>query len=118
MTPPIVPEASELGTDVDVHAGFPNAAVDAPENALSLDRLLISSPHSTYLFRIRGHHWEHVGVFDGDIALVDRALTPRYGDAIVSQNEYGELILQRWHEPTTGQYWGVITTTIHPMRHR
>lgn len=118
MTPPIIPEAADLGTAVDVHAGFPNAANDAPESALSLDRLLITSPHSTYLFRVRGHHWRNVGVFDGDIAIVDRALTPRHGDAIVAWNDTGELILRRWKEPEHIHPWGVIIATIHHMRHK
>jgi DNA polymerase V len=113
----IVPEAADLGTDVEVHAGFPNAAADAPQGTLSLDQLLIPSPHSTYLFRIRGHHWENVGVFDGDIAVVDRALTPRHGDAVIGWSENGELIMKRWREPGEVQPWGVIVATVHHMRH-
>lgn len=119
MTPPIVPDAADLGTSVDVHAGFPNAATDAPEHALSLDRLLITSPHSTYLFRVRGHHWETIGIFDGDIAIVDRALTPRHGDAIISWNSDGALIMRHWHQSEESmEPWGVITATVHPTRHK
>ena len=117
MTPPIIPEAADLGTAVDVHAGFPNAANDAPEGALSLDRLLITSPHSTYLFRVRGHHWQSSGVYDGDIAVVDRAITPRHGDAIVSWDDSGALVMQRWQEPGRVEPWGVITATVRTMRH-
>lgn len=113
---PIVPEATDLGTDVDVHAGFPNAAADTPQGALSLDRLLITSPHSTYLFRVRGPHWQEIGIFDGDIAIVDRAITPRHGDVIAAWDDSGEIILKHWEESGEIQIWGVITATIHALR--
>lgn len=118
MSLPIVPEAADLGTSVDVHAGFPNAAVDTPATTLSLDHLLIPSPHSTYLFRVRGHHWEGIGIFDGDIAIVDKAIVPRYGDAIVSWNSSGELIMKHWQQSEDHlEVWGVITATVHRTRH-
>lgn len=110
---PIVPDASDLGTDVGVHTGFPNAALTPPGGALSLDQLLIASPSSTYLFRINGHHWEVQGIFDKDIAIVDRAIIPRQGSMVVSWDDAGELHINRWHTRLENTIWGVITATIH-----
>jgi hypothetical protein len=45
----------ETGTAVATHKGFPNPAAERGGTPLSLDRLLIKSPSSTYFFRIRGH---------------------------------------------------------------
>lgn len=118
MTFSLIPDAAELGTAVDVHAGFPNAAADTRGDALSLDRLLISSPHSTYFFRVRGHHWRTLGIFDGDIAVVDRTLQPRRGDTIVTWDSTDEFLLERWPQTKASESWGVIIATVHPLRHR
>lgn len=109
----MIPDAADLGTDVGVHAGFPNAGLTPPGGALSLDQLLIPSPSSTYLFRINGHHWEVQGIFDQDIAVVDRAVIPRQGSMVVSWDEHGELHINRWQARLTPTVWGVITATIH-----
>lgn len=115
MIPPFIPEAAALGTAVDIHAGFPNAAADTPGNPLSLDRLLITSPHSTYFFRVRGQHWETLGIFDGDIAVVDRAATLKQGSIIVDWDDTGTLHLKHWrHSSPTS--WGILTAVIRPLQ--
>ena len=106
------------GTRVAIHAGFPNPAADrrgAP-SPLSLDRLIIRHPSSTYLFRVRGDDWLDRGIFDGDIAVIDRALTPHLGDLLLiwageSFTIRAYTTNYRPHDP-----WGVITTTIHDYR--
>ena len=109
----MIPDAGDLGTDVGVHTGFPNAALTPTGGALSLDRLLISSPSSTYLFRISGHHWEQQGVFDRDIAVVDRAVTPQPGTIVIAWDEFGELHINNWNPRLKQNVWGVITATVH-----
>jgi hypothetical protein len=104
----------DTGTDVGVHAGFPNPAAERSRTPLSLDRLLVRSPSSTYFFRIRGHHWHRLGVFDGDIAVIDRARTPSPGKIVVAITDTGELVLTKWGEIRLEQLWGVVTATIHP----
>ena len=66
-----------------VHAGFPNPATDASLGGLDLNKLLLRHPTSSYLFRVRGNEWERSGVFDGDIAIIDRALDPRGNDTVL-----------------------------------
>jgi len=111
----IVPEADDLGTAVGLHAGFPNAATTTGHGALSLDRLLIRSPSSTYFFRVRGHHWQTTGIYDGDIAVVDRALTPGQGSVVVWWTDAGELCIARWQRGMQQNTWGTITATIHQL---
>jgi len=111
----IVPEADDLGTAVGLHAGFPNAATTSGQGALSLDRLLIRSPSSTYFFRVRGHHWQGEGIYDGDIAIVDRSITPSEGSTVVWWTDVGELRIARWHHNMQQNTWGTITATIHQL---
>lgn len=101
---------------VSVHAGFPNPAADRRDTPLSLDRLLITHPSSTYIFRIRGHHWQRYGIFDGDIALIDRSLSPLDRDLVVWWQESGEFCLSRLSQIEQQTIWGVISAIVHPVR--
>lgn len=101
------------GTTVATHKGFPNPAAERGRSPLSLDKLLIKSPTNTYFFRVRGHTWHRLGVFDGDIAIVDRSLSPKEGAMVIWWDEAGELRISQWHAHIDTNIWGVVTSTIH-----
>lgn len=101
---------------ISTHAGFPNPAVDRQGTPLSLDRLLIARPLSTYLFRIRGHTWADRGIFDGDVALIDRSLDPHEDDTVVWWDENGEFYLTGFRRADRQNIWGVVIAVIHPTR--
>lgn len=101
---------------VSEHAGFPNAATDTSLAALDLNQLLIRHSVSTYLLRLRGNQWENVGIFDGDILIVDRALDPRRSDLVVWWHENSFAVSHFQHTPATAVFWGVVTTIIHQTR--
>ncbi len=103
----------ETGTVVATHKGFPNPAAERGRAPLSLDRLLIQSPSSTYFFRVRGHSWHRLGIFDGDIAIIDRSCTPTPGKIVIATTDTGELRLDRWGEIRLENLWGVVTSIIH-----
>ncbi len=105
--------ALDTGTEIATHKGFPNAAAERGKAPLSLDRLLIKHPTSTYFFRVRGHHWHRLGVFDGDTAIVDRSLTPKQGSMVIWWDEAGSLYISRWQPGTTERIWGVVTSVVH-----
>lgn len=104
--------AFHTGTVVATHKGFPNPAAERGRTPLSLDTLLIRSPSSTHFFRVRGHHWHSIGIYDGDIAVVDRSRTPVPGKVVVAITDTGELHLGRWGEIRLEQLWGVVVATI------
>jgi len=104
------------GTSVAVHTGFPNPAAERTGAPLSLDRLLVKHPSSTYFFRIRGHNWHHYSVFDGDLAIIDRALDPQDGDLVVWWQEGEEFVLAPFVRTAGQDIWGVITTIIHSYK--
>lgn len=106
-----------LENGVSVHNGFPNAASDTRLQSLSLDQLLIPQPHSTYHFRVAGSSWRDIGVFDGDIALIDRSLTP-YANDIVAWWRDDTFSISHFHAmPEHAIVWGVITATVHQWVH-
>jgi DNA polymerase V len=98
-----------------VHAGFPNAAVDRPVIPLDFNQLLILRPTSTYCFRIKGDRWEDRGVFNGDIAVVDRSLHPAQTDLILNW-EGEEFVLLTYTQAAQQEIWGVVTAIIHQYR--
>jgi hypothetical protein len=112
------PEESTEHEGVSVHTGFPNPATDTSLRSLDLNQLLVNHGASTYFFRVRGDHWQEAGVFDDDIAIVDRALDARKTDAVIWWNEGADQfnITRRSQVPAVATVWGVITATIHQFR--
>jgi len=106
---------TETGTSVTIHAGFPNPAAERTGSPLSLDKLLVRHPSSTYFFRVRGHSWHDQGVFDGDVAIIDRALSPRERQLVVWWQPSGEFVLSRFDHANRQNIWGTITAIIHPF---
>ncbi|WP_431080116.1 LexA family protein [Pseudomonas thivervalensis] len=67
-----------------VPAGFPSPAADHIEAHISLDEVLnIRAPH-VYLVSIAGESMQGAGIFEGDLAVVDRALEPAHGHIVVA----------------------------------
>ena len=54
------------------------------QSDLDLYQYLIKTPPATYLARASGKSMIGVGIFDKDLLIVDRSLTPKQGDIIVA----------------------------------
>ena len=67
-----------------VSAGFPSPAEDHAVKRIDLMAQLIKHPAATYLLRVRGESMKDAGIFDNDVVLVDRAITPRSGHVVVA----------------------------------
>ena len=72
---------------IPAHAGitgFESPAAEYGQLAMSLDDLLVDHPSSTFLGMAQGESMQDVGIFDGDMIIVDRYETARHGDVIVA----------------------------------
>jgi DNA polymerase V len=79
---------------IPAHAGitgFESPAAEYTQLGISLDDLLIEHPSSTFVGLAQGDSMQDVGIFDGDILIVDRHVTERNGDVIVA-NFNGEFV--------------------------
>jgi len=103
---------------VSIHTGFPNPAADTSLRSLDLNQLLVRHGASTYMFRVRGSEWESSGVFDDDIAIIDRALNPSANDVVIWWNkDTSEFSISTYKRmPKDAHVWGVITATIHQFK--
>jgi DNA polymerase V len=115
-----------------VAAGFPSPADDYIEARLSLDELLIQHKDSTFFVRAKGNSMVGAGIFDGDLLVVDKSLSPKSGDIIIAIMD-GDLTVKRLEkrgkkvllkpenprfkeielkEGQELQVWGVVTSTV------
>lgn len=101
---------------VSVHTGFPNPAIDASLQGLNLNTLLIQNGASTFMMRIAGDDWQALGIWNSDIALIDRALQPRSGDIVVWLHEGSFALSYLPNAPKQASIWGVVTAIIHQFR--
>ncbi len=73
-----------------VQAGFPSPADDYMDRALDLNQYLIRHPAATFYCEVAGDSMTGVGIFSGDLLVVDRALKPQHGDVVLAALD-GEL---------------------------
>ncbi|MCL2745450.1 MAG: translesion error-prone DNA polymerase V autoproteolytic subunit [Planctomycetaceae bacterium] len=67
-----------------VPAGFPSPAEDAPAEHLDLSAHLIKHPEATFFLRVSGDSMTGAGIFDGDLLIVDRSISPSSGDIVIA----------------------------------
>lgn len=67
-----------------VQAGFPSPAEDFHVQRIDLMAELIKHPQASFLMRVRGESMREAGILDGDVVLIDRAITPRSGHVVIT----------------------------------
>lgn len=113
--------------------GFGAAADDFMERGIDLNEMLINNKPATYFFRMNSTAMEEVGIFSGDVLVVDRSLKASNGKVIIAAIN-GDLIVRRFEKDfnkailsaTNKKYkdivldeftefacWGVVTYVIH-----
>lgn len=78
-----------------VPAGFPSPADDYLDHPLDFNELLIAHPAATFAVRVAGNSMDGIGIFPGDIAVVDRVLTAVDGSIILGILD-GEFTIKRY----------------------
>ncbi|CAH1073317.1 LexA family protein [Candidatus Nitrotoga sp. 1052] len=115
-----------------VPAGFPSPADDYIEARLSLDQHLITNKDATFFVRAKGNSMIDAGIFDGDLLVVDKSLTPSSGNIVIAIID-GDLTVKRLilrdnktilkpenprfkeielKDGQELQVWGVVTSTV------
>ncbi|MFN4212367.1 MAG: transcriptional repressor LexA [Microgenomates group bacterium] len=68
----------------NIKAGFPILAEEDREY-LTLDEYLIEDPNSSFLLKVSGDSLSGVGIFDGDIVIIERKKEANPGDIVLAQ---------------------------------
>ncbi len=58
-------------------AGFPSPATDCIEEDIDLNVHLIKNTPATFVIRVQGKSMSNVGIYDGDLLIVDKSLKPK-----------------------------------------
>lgn len=95
IKPAEIPAVMRLPLYIErVPCGFPSPAQDYVEQRIDLNALMIPRPAATYFVRVSGESMIEAGINDGDMLVVDSALTARDGDIVVAAVE-GEFTVKR-----------------------
>ncbi|MCX7192683.1 MAG: translesion error-prone DNA polymerase V autoproteolytic subunit [Proteobacteria bacterium] len=92
-----------------VPAGFPSPADDYVEQRISLDEHLIGRRESTFFMRVAGESMRGLGIFDGDLLVVDRALPATSGCVVIAVVDGEFTVKQLLHTPE-----GQVLRAAHP----
>tara|TARA_B100001245_G_scaffold72434_1_gene51338 strand:- start:39 stop:434 length:396 start_codon:yes stop_codon:yes gene_type:complete len=115
-------------------AGFPSPATDYIEEDVDLNVHLIKNVPATFIIRVQGKSMTDVGIYDGDLLVVDRSLEPKNFSTVVA-NVHDELVVKNFikskdqnflssgsnniedkiviNEDSDIFIWGVVTYVIH-----
>ena len=76
--------SGQIATRASVAIGFGSPADDSGVSRLDLNDILIKHPEATFLMRVAGAAMRDAGIDDGDLVLVDRAITPAHGHVVIA----------------------------------
>jgi len=117
-------------------AGFPSPATDYIEEDVDLNIHLIKNVPATFIIRVQGKSMMDVGIYDGDLLIVDKSLKPKNFSTVVA-NVHDELVVKNFVKEKDEQFltsgskkiedkiiinndseifiWGVVTYVIHSV---
>ena len=120
-----------------VGAGFPSPATDYIEDDLDLNTHLITNAPATFVIRVQGKSMQEVGIYDGDLLIVDKSISPK-NFSTVRANVNEELVVKSLIKEKGLSYltsgsknilekinleenpeviiWGVVTYVIHKLQ--
>ena len=84
-----------------VPAGFPSPAAPYVDDYIDLNEYLISNPAASILVRVKGESMIKVGIFDGDLLIVDRSVEALHRDIVLAELN-SEFTVKRYVRTTTG----------------
>ena len=115
-------------------AGFPSPATDYIEEDIDLNVHLVKNTPATFVIRVQGKSMTSVGIYDGDILIVDKSLKPKNFSTVVA-NVHDELVIKSFVKENNSEFlssgsknfedrvvinedsnvsiWGVVTYVIH-----
>jgi len=93
--------------------GFPSPAQGYEDNSLDMNRILIRHPAASILMEIQSSRYSRVGIFEGDLVIIDRSLNPDKKSIVVFE-ESGEFRIGRLEKISEDLVvFGVVTYIIH-----
>lgn len=96
--------------------GFPSPAQGYEEKTINLNNLLVKHPSSTFFMQVDTGNYARMGIYNGDLLIIDRAKAVNPNSLVVYESE-GHFVLGRAfniHSETV--ITGSIVYVIHKVR--
>ena len=74
--------------------GFPSPAQGYEQKGIDLNSILIRHPSATFFMQVASSHYTRMGIFDGDLLIVDRAKKIGSSSLVVYERD-GRFVLGR-----------------------
>lgn len=74
--------------------GFPSPTQDYVEQTIDLNQHCVSHPAATFYVKASGHSMVEESINDGDMLVIDRAITARHGDIVLASLD-GEFTVKK-----------------------
>ena len=81
-----------------VTAGTPIEAIETPDEFFSLPISLVNTKNEVFTLKVSGESMINVGIFDGDILIVEKRNTARNGETVVAMNSEGEATVKTFYK--------------------
>ena len=81
-----------------VTAGTPIEAIETPDEYFSLPANLINTKNEVFTLRVSGESMINVGIYDGDILIVERKNTASNGETVVAMNMENEATVKTFYK--------------------
>ena len=81
-----------------VTAGTPIEAIETPNEYFSLPANIVHSKHEIFTLKVSGESMINVGIYDGDILIVERCSTAKNGDTVVAMNANNEATVKTFYK--------------------
>lgn len=81
-----------------VTAGTPIEAIETPDEYFSLPTSLLTTKNEVFTLKVSGESMINVGIYDGDIVIVERQNTARNGETVVAMNENNEATVKTFYK--------------------
>ena len=81
-----------------VTAGTPIEAIETPDEYFSLPANLINTKNEVFTLRVSGESMINVGIYDGDILIVERKNTATNGETVVAMNTENEATVKTFYK--------------------
>ena len=81
-----------------VTAGSPIEAIETPDEYFALPANLITTKNDVFTLTVSGESMIKVGIYDGDILIVERRNTAKNGETVVAMNNDNEVTVKTFYK--------------------
>ena len=81
-----------------VTAGTPIEAIETPDEYIALPASLLKNKKEVFTLKVSGESMINVGIYDGDILIVERKNTAINGETVVAMNNENEVTVKTFYK--------------------